>query len=102
MNKKLIIMLAGLGIALGAPLTASATPESDLKEFQDFILKKYIRGVCRKIRVTIDGILQIADMVKQILADNQHDMEDNFILELLDYGSETFLFYTELTVSRLS
>ena len=40
----------------------------------------------------IVGILQIAGMVKQILADNQHDMEDNFILELLDYGSETFLF----------
>ena len=36
MNKKLILMLAGLGIAFGAPMTASATPEDDLKEFQGF------------------------------------------------------------------
>ncbi len=41
MNKKLILMLAGLGIAIAAPLTASATPENDLKEFQDYFLKKF-------------------------------------------------------------
>jgi sulfur-oxidizing protein SoxA len=41
MNKKLILMLAGLGIAFGAPMTASATPEDDLKEFQGFFKKKF-------------------------------------------------------------
>ena len=41
MNKKLILMLAGLGIAFGAPMTASATPEDDLKEFQGYFKKKF-------------------------------------------------------------
>lgn len=39
--KKLLLALAGLGIAMGAPLTASATPEDDLKEFQGYFKKKF-------------------------------------------------------------
>jgi sulfur-oxidizing protein SoxA len=39
--KKLLLMLAGLGIAFGAPITASATPEDDLKEFQGFFKKRF-------------------------------------------------------------
>ena len=63
MNKKLIIMLAGLGIALGAPLTASATPESDLKEFQDFFLKKFPTVPLEAYNDGVNALPQYADRV---------------------------------------
>ena len=63
MNKKLILMLAGLGIALGAPLTASATPESDLKEFQGYFLKKFPTVPLEAYSDGVNALPQYADRV---------------------------------------
>lgn len=63
MNKKLILMLAGLGIAIGAPLTASATPENDLKEFQGYFLKKFPTVPLEAFNDGVNALPQYADRV---------------------------------------
>lgn len=63
MNKKLILMLAGLGIAIGSPLTASATPETDLKEFQGFFLKKFPTVPLEAYNDGVNALPQYADRV---------------------------------------
>ncbi|MFW2438750.1 MAG: sulfur oxidation c-type cytochrome SoxA [Arenicellales bacterium] len=64
MNKKLILVLAGLGIALGAPITASATPESDLKEFQGFFKKKFPTVPLEAYNDGVNALPQYADRVE--------------------------------------
>jgi sulfur-oxidizing protein SoxA len=64
MNKKLILVLAGLGIAFGAPITASATPEDDLKEFQAFFKKKFPTVPLEAYADGVNVLPQYADQVE--------------------------------------
>ena len=63
MNKKLILLLAGLGIAFGAPITASATPEDDLKEFQGYFKKKFPTVPLEAYSDGVNSLPQYADRV---------------------------------------
>jgi sulfur-oxidizing protein SoxA len=63
MSKKLLLMLAGLGIAFGAPMTASATPEDDLKEFQGFFKKKFPTVPLEAYNDGVNSLPQYADRV---------------------------------------
>ncbi|MEA1890225.1 MAG: sulfur oxidation c-type cytochrome SoxA [Pseudomonadota bacterium] len=64
MNKKLILMLAGIGIAIGAPITASATPEDDLKEFQGYFKKKFPTVPLEAYNDGVNSLPQYADRVE--------------------------------------
>ena len=63
MSKKLLLMLAGLGIAFGAPMTALATPEDDLKEFQDFFKKRFPTVPLEAYNDGVNSLPQYADRV---------------------------------------
>lgn len=63
MNKKLILMLAGLGIAFSAPMTASATPEDDLKEFQGYFKKRFPTVPLEAYNDGVNALPQYADRV---------------------------------------
>lgn len=63
MNKKIILMLAGLGIAFGAPMTASATPEDDLKEFRGYFKKKFPTVPLEAYNDGVNSLPQYADRV---------------------------------------
>ncbi len=63
MSKKLLLMLAGLGIAFGAPMTASATPEDDLKEFQGYFKKKFPTVPLEAYNDGVNALPQYADRV---------------------------------------
>ncbi len=64
MSKKLLLVLAGLGIAFGAPITASATPESDLKEFQGYFKKKFPTVPLEAYNDGVNSLPQYADRVE--------------------------------------
>ena len=64
MNKKLILMLAGLGIAFGAPMTASASPEGDLKEFQGYFKQKFPTVPLEAYNDGVNALPQYADRVE--------------------------------------
>lgn len=64
MNKKLILMLAGLGIAFGMPITVSASPESDLKEFQGYFKKKFPTVPLEAYNDGVNVLPQYADRVE--------------------------------------
>ena len=63
MSKKLLLMLAGLGIAFGAPMTALATPEDDLKEFQSYFKKKFPTVPLEAYNDGVNSLPQYADRV---------------------------------------
>ncbi|NOY16579.1 MAG: sulfur oxidation c-type cytochrome SoxA [Gammaproteobacteria bacterium] len=64
MNKKVILLLAGLGIALGAPITASATPQDDLKQFQAFYKKRFPTVPLEAYTDGVNVLPQYADQVE--------------------------------------
>jgi sulfur-oxidizing protein SoxA len=63
MSKKLLLLLAGLGIAFGAPMTALATPEDDLKEFQSYFKKKFPTVPLEAYNDGVNSLPQYADRV---------------------------------------
>ncbi len=64
MNKRIILVLAGLGIAFGAPITASATPEDDLKEFRAYFKKKFPTVPLEAYSDGVNVLPQYADQVE--------------------------------------
>lgn len=57
-------MLAGLGIAFGAPMTASASPEGDLKEFQGFFKQRFPTVPLEAYNDGVNALPQYADRVE--------------------------------------